>query len=70
MPERELVEPEGDALDWTDEELDALTNISPYVVADARVDARQFPVLYALLTAPLWQGEPQSGVLPEREREE
>jgi hypothetical protein len=45
------VRPAGGALDWSDEELDALAEITDADIADARENAAQYPTLDALLNA-------------------
>lgn len=50
-PERDTVKPQGAALDWTDAELDQIAALTPAKLADARADARRYPMLNALLTA-------------------
>lgn len=49
--ERETVKPQGAALGWTDADLDKLSQVTPAVIADAKVDARRLPDLDALLRA-------------------
>lgn len=56
-PERDTVQPQGDALDWTDADIDRLANLTPAKIADAKADARRFPLLDALLRAGgIWDG--------------
>lgn len=50
-PERDTVQPQGSAVDWTDEDLDNMANLTPAKIADAKADARRFPLLAALLNA-------------------
>lgn len=57
MAERETVQPQGRADEWTDDEIAALTGItvdgriSPAVLADAKADARRYPDLARFLDA-------------------
>jgi hypothetical protein len=54
---RETVEPDGGAIQWSDDQIAALIGIteqgqiSPSVLADAKADARKNPTLAALLNA-------------------
>lgn len=57
MPERETVQPDGGALEWSDEDIARLVGItpegriSPAVLADAKADARRHADLNAFLNA-------------------
>ena len=57
MADRETVQPQGRADEWTDDEIAALTGItedgriSPAALADAKADARRYPDLARFLDA-------------------
>jgi len=57
MAERETVQPQGRANEWTDGEITALSGIDargrilPAVLADAKADARRYPDLARFLDA-------------------
>jgi hypothetical protein len=50
-PKDNKVTPAGGALDWSEDELDALSEITDADIADAQRNAAQYPDLDALLNA-------------------